>query len=412
MIENLYPDITPKVNIYNSHITEILPILSLNISPASKDVPVTRSFLKATSFSEYEQKRILIDKLYSEFFPICTYTYSLENLKNDLIKTFGNDSSNNTNGTSQDEILSVSFADILKQSPEIKKNQPVTINDGLRFSIGVKGHFNITFSNIQCGLYAGIYLKAETRVGLSKNIYSYEKSGKSCLLEGSVVPIDINLNLFQIPVFTYGPITIKVSLNGGLRLPFKISASGSVVSSFFFGITGFYAVGFDFAANYGISFTETRFLWFTIKIPTGFYFNPYTKGELISETAFYAGPIDEIKVYSLLEIESAKIEVTVEPYIYIEPRITICDCLYAGVEIGPTIELGIGLKFVSDDVTKYPSSIDIYGVWGIGIDCNLTYGIDIDLKIFHPKAKGKVPIKTPITKVREEYTLLSMPLSK
>ncbi len=421
LLGELYPDICPKIDCSSTDISDIFPLLSVNLSnepeSESDNTESTRSVIStAKSYGEYETKRNQIDALYKEFhlIPIFEKAFGFKENVKDGIKFFLEQTKKDDRYSDSPMDTVLSYNDMKEISGYLQINKPAVVENGLTLQFGVMGHFKISFGNIEGGLYAGIYVKAETELSSSKVLLSYSENAIPAvsLFKGEEKLIDVNLNFCNFPPITVGVVTFQVSVNGGIQIPAKIELSGNIITTMFIGYTGFYAVGLDIGANYGIKYKTLKIFRKKIKIPCGFHFSPYAKGTRICESAFFAGPIADLKKASPIKIASAKFECEISPYIYVEPRLKICNALFGGMRIGPSFDIGAGIKLETDENDLTPKYIDVYGILGGGVKLTATYGIDITIPIIKRDISrtGTVNIDSPLEKRRTEYSLCKIKL--
>lgn len=417
LLEAFFPEQTPMIDLGNNSISTIFPLLSVLISNPEDDTELIsdenqRSVGTANNYREYLSQKNAIDEIFSEFYPIQNLSYDFPGWENLFKKTTNTQRSiSDVNINKIDNLIGNvgtvnDVATVLKTTP--KTNYPTKIDNNAKLKLGIMGHFKVSFSNIEGGIYAGVYVSADTSLDMSKILATYPVSNVpkiSCSTEEKL--LDIDLRLFNAPPINIGVVTFKFSLSGGIDIPAKVNLTGSVTTSLYAGFTGFYAAGFDAGANFGVKTKSVKLWKLTIKIPTGFYFNPYAKGNLINETAYYVGPISDVITIPGLKLQSGKLELCISPYVYVEPGITISNCLYGGIKIGPYLDLGCGLKFNVDDTQDLPKSLELYGIFGGGLGLQLSYGIDITIPIINKKIEqhSNIPIKTPLSLDREEYSL-------
>ncbi len=93
--------------------------------------------------------------------------------------------------------------------------------------------------------------------------------------------------------------------------------------------------------------------------------------------------MSEVKTIPGAKLQAGKLELVISPSIFVEPGITIANCLYGGLKIAPYVDLGVGLKFNIDDTQQMPKSLELYSLFGTGIDVDGTYGIKISIPIIN-----------------------------
>lgn len=420
LLESLYSNKCPKVDTSDNDIAAIFPLLSVIISNPENDniseyTEIQRSAKTigtANSYRDYIGQKEKIDKLYDSFYPINKISYDFPGWNNLIkeIKTAKQKENGNAQSSKNDDKLNFigetgtrdDILNILKTKP--KTNIPGTITNSAILKLGVKGHFKISFSNVEGGIYAGVYISADTSLDMEKILAEYPVKNIPKLSRSEEILLNIDLKFFDAPPITIGVVTLNFSLSGGLNIPAYLTLTGNITTSFYAGFTGFYAVGFDVGANFGIRTTSLKIWGITIKIPTGVYCYPYSKGTVINETASFVGPTSEI---TPLKLQSGCMELCISPYIYIEPGITIANCLYGGLKIGPALDIGCGVKFNVDDLHELPTSIELYGILGGGLELRAVYGLDVGVKNtnFRIATKGEVELATPLRKAKTNYPL-------
>ena len=417
LMTSLFSELCPPANSTGTDITEVLPLLYVNFSEnapqqSEADFGSERSIINtAKNYGEYENKKEQIDKLFKEFhlFEIDNRHYKFEGLK----KFLGAEKDKENYSDSTVDMV-YSYEDMKKVSGYLKINKPAVIENGATLKLGVMGHFKITFSNIEAGLYGGLYVKAESEFSTSKTLLSYSKNAIPSvnLITLDEKLIDVNLKFFDFPPINIGVVSLQASANGGIQIPAKIKFSGNLLTTVFIGYTGFYAIGLDIGANYGIKYKTLKVFKTKIKIPRGISVSPYAKPTTVCENVFFAGPAGDLKNCGLIKLKSAKFECEVNPYIYIEPRLSVCKSVFAGMRIGPGFDIGAGVKIVTDESTLEPKYIDVYGILGGGVKFAATYGIDITFPIIRRRwtHTDVVDIKSVIGKEREEYSLCKIEL--
>lgn len=406
LLEAFYPELCPALSYTDNCITTIFPLLSVLITNPDSENKIecfdnqrSASTIGTTnSYRDYLTQKSEIDKIFSDYYPIENFSYAFplwENLFKE--KNIDGSSAGKKIGGSDlrgnigdlEDIVSV-----LKKP--IETNKPTKINNAANLTVGVIGHFKISFSNIEGGIYAGLYISADTSLDISKSFAEYPVSDIPKLgWTAKETLLNINLELFDAPPVTIGVVSLRFSMCGGIEVPASVNLTGTVTTNMYAGFTGFYAAGFDAGANYGIT-TKTVKLWrLTIKIPSGFYFDPYARGKVINETASFVGPVSEITTIPGVKLQSGKLEFRLSPSVYIEPGIIVANCLYGGIKIAPYIDLGMGLQLNIDDTQQFPKGLELYGIFGGGINLKGTYGIKMTLPFFNKKidTTGTVPFK-------------------
>ena len=428
LLESLYPNDCPSVKAESNDITTIFPLLSVLISaPESqnshntteRNLQRTASLGTAGSYNEYKSQKAKIDSIFSTFYPLRNFSYSFpgweklgaEDASSDTDKTSTKDKTDDENIPAQippENIQPLSeLPSTLKQIPRM--NIPPTIKNGADLKIGVLGHFKITWGNVEGGLYAGVYISADTSLDVSQTLVEYpaEEMAKVSLLESKQTLLDLSLRLFDFPPIVIGVVPLQFSLNGGIEVPATIKVNGTVTTTMYAGFTGFYAVGFIAGADYGIK-TKTIKIWrWKIQIPVGFKFEPYAKPKTINETAYYVGPISDVVTTNNFNLQSGQIELRLTPYVYVEPGMTVAGCLYGGFMIGPIIDLGLGIRVNTSEAQIPSKRMDIYGLFGGGLELRATFGIGITIPIINKKIQERMtlPLSTPAKRATKEYPI-------
>ena len=100
------------------------------------------------------------------------------------------------------------------------------------------------------------------------------------------------------------------------------------------------------------------------------------------------------------------------PFIYVEPGITIANCLYGGIKIGPTIDFWCGLNLKVDDEHDSPTALELYGISGGGLELKAVYGIDITVPVFNFRIsnKGNVQLPNPLRMEKQKYPIWTLNL--
>ena len=82
------------------------------------------------------------------------------------------------------------------------------------------------------------------------------------------------------------------------------------------------------------------------------------------------------------------------------------------MRIGPSFDIGAGIKLETDENDLTPKYIDVYGILGGGVKLTATYGIDITIPIIKRDISrtGTVNIDSPLEKRRTEYSLCKIKL--
>ena len=451
LLESLYTEYCPQVNCNGTDITEVLPLLSVNICEETSDeefeddVANSRAAIgSAKDYSEYLRQKKEIERIKSGYKEIHTFRYNLPDLGKDLkgksvstlktkmlsaidntIKFFKScDESSGKNGASSktgfQKFCDNFFYDVLekdKSSNDAEKQKKLRekINDAFKskekpefnnhsitneISVTpcVRGSFNISWGNVGGILVGGIYVNADSGFDVAEKFISYgaDSIPKINLFREDFKILDKKIDCFESPTVAIGPVTLNFLLNGGVKIPASISLSGNISTAIFIGYTGFYAVGFEADADASVKYKKIRIFRKKIKIPYGFSIDFDASPISVNKTAFYAGPIREVKPYSFFKIEKANFNCEVSPYIYAEPRIVICKSFFGGLEIGPEINLGVGADLYAENKNSVkPTKMDVYYTYGAGLKSNATCGIGIKIPVINKKTEIKKEIKIP-----------------
>jgi hypothetical protein len=368
-LEELYAE---RPSVMGAAITEILPLASVLIANPEADEEAAadrqlRGVMQAVDYDDYKKKKAAIDDKFSVYYPLKLdednkLVYTLP----DIIKKISGDTAKKS-----DDSNSVA-----------KTNQLANLiqwDNTICLQVGVHGIFKITWGSIRAGVALALYTNGETGLTASKNFFEFDRQENPTLKEifnykKTIDALTIPLDFLKAPPIVIGVISIKAELKGFVKLPFTVYAKGNITTTIYVGFTGLYAAGFEVGADYGIRTKKVKILWVTIEIPDGFYFSPYAKGVLVDDLAWYIGPAGD--VYTGVKLQSAKMGFICEPSVSFGPLVTICDLVYGGVSIGPTIELGYEIGTLTNSKTS--AITGIYGdlITGVGIDARYHYGIN------------------------------------
>ena len=451
LLESLYTENCPQVNCNGTNITEVLPLLSVNICEETSDeefdddVANSRAAIgTAKDYSEYLRQKKEIERIKSGYKEIYTFRYNLPNLGKDLkgksvstLKTkmlavidntknwkefFNSKSENEKNNSSPDkskirQFCKKYFYEIIKDDNKVDerklrekindafaaKKKPDFNTQSIKNEISVtpcvKGSFHISWGNVGGSLVGGIYVKADSNFDVAENFINYDADSIPSInaYTKNFTLFENDLNLFHSPTLAIGPITLNFSLNGGIKMPASVSLSGNISTAIFIGYTGFYAVGFELDASASVKYKKIRIFRKKIKIPYGFNVDLDTNPISVNKTAFYAGPIREVKPYSFFKMEKANFNCEVSPYIYAEPRIVVCKTLFGGLELGPEINLGVGADLYSENKNSIkPTRMDTYYTFGAGLNTKATYGVGIVIPVINKNWEKKGTVDLPL----------------
>ncbi|MDR1466425.1 MAG: hypothetical protein LBI40_02245 [Treponema sp.] len=315
--------------------------------------------MQAVNYDDYKTKKAAVDKKFSVY----------RKLHDDLVYTLPNYNKESAAEAKPDANGMV-----------ITTNQPAKwVQDNtIRFQVGVHGIFKSTWGNIQAGVTLALYMNGETGVTASKSFLDIQ-GGPEQTFRKTIDKVNIQLSLFKSPPITIGVIYIKVEVKGLFKFPVTVYATGNITTTIYAGFTGLYAAGFEVNVNYGIKTKKIKILWATITIPVGFDLDIVPKGVLVDDLAWYIGPAGD--VYTGVKLQSARMGFICEPSFSFGPTVSICDTVYGGVSVGPTVELGYEMGTITNSKTS--AITGIYGdiIVGGGIDARYNYGINISIPL-------------------------------
>ena len=392
LLQGLYPEECPSLDLGNDSIVSIFPLLSVYIANSDSELLVAetenqRSVEKigtANNYRDYLKQKLPIEKKFKKFYPIKNFSYDFPGWENLFNNTTESDTSNITNnseanlkgdiGTHEDVVTTL----MTPPNTDI----PGKIENKAILKLGVMGHFSISFTNVEGGIYAGVFISGDTSLDMSKTLAKYPVDNFSKIaIDEKETLLNINLKAFEAPPITIGVLSLKFSLCGGIEIPASVTLNGTVTTNFYAGFTGFYAVGFDVGANLGFKFKKI----FGIPIPYSVSFYPYAEGDVINETAFYVGPVSEVTTIPGIKLQSGVFEINIKPSVYLEPGITVANCIYGGLKIASYIELGGGARFCIDDSQQLPKKLDLYSKFDVGLQPAVTYGLKFTIPIINKK---------------------------
>jgi hypothetical protein len=357
-LEELYTEECPATAPMGAEIAEILPLASVNIAdpeaePEEETDGQTRGVVRAENYTDYQSKKGAIDKKFSDYYKLKKLVYTLP----DFIKEL---SAGKNPGTP------------LNTLTKINQVVPLTQSNTIHLQAGVHGIFKITWGSIRAGVALALYINGETGITASKTfpVIQYEENK---LFKETIDKVNIQLKLFESPPITIGVIYIKTEMRGFFKYPVDIYATGNLITTMYIGFTGLYAAGFEVNVDYGIKTIKVKILWATITIPVGFYLDIVPKGVLVDDLAWYIGPVGD--VYTGVKLQSAKFGIICAPSASFGPTVSICDVVYGGISVGPTIEIGYEMGTLTNSKTS--AITGIYGdiIAGVGIDARYNYGI-------------------------------------
>ncbi|MBR1722540.1 MAG: hypothetical protein IJ727_08705 [Treponema sp.] len=467
LLESLYTEYCPQVNCNGTDITEVLPLLSVNICEETSDeefeddVANSRAAIgTAKDYSEYLRQKKEIERIKSGYKEIHTFRYNLSDLGKDLkgksvstLKTkmlsavsniknwkefFNSKGESEKNNSSSDkskiqQFCEKYFYEIIKDDNKVDerklrekindafaaKKKPDFNTQSIKNEISVtpcvKGSFHISWGNVGGSLVGGIYVKADSNFDVAENFINYDADSIPSInaYKATFKLFDKNINGFKSPSVPIGPITLNFSLNGGIKIPASVSLSGNISTAIFIGYTGFYAVGFEADADASVKYKKIRIFRKKIKIPYGFSIDVDASPITVNKTAFYAGPTREVKPYSFFKIEKANFNCEISPYIYAEPRIEVCRVLFGGLEIGPELTIGVGADlYAKNPKSVKPTELSTYYKFGAAVKTSASYGVGIKVPVINieKEIKGTVPINNPLKVETKKYTISTIPL--
>ena len=119
-----------------------------------------------------------IDSVKKTFYPIGNFSYKFPGWDK-LIKKETNNSTTPATTVPTDakipeeNIKSFQEVNEILASSFLKTNLPTSITNGAGLQIGLMGHFKITWGNVEGGIYAGVYITADTNLDISKTLVEY-----------------------------------------------------------------------------------------------------------------------------------------------------------------------------------------------------------------------------------------------
>lgn len=395
LLEAFYPENCPILDVGNDSIATIFPLLSVYIANPENDYTEEQTEIQrsadtigtASSYTDYLRKKQKIVDKFADFHPIKNFSYEFPGWDK-LFEISNTNSTTTTTNNKETTDLKGNMGTLNDMFSTLfvppKTDIPGKVENKTNLKLGIMGHFTSSFSNIEAGIYVGVFLSGDTSLDMTKilaknSIDNIPKVGIST----NEKLLKIDLKFFEAPPINIGVLSLKFSLCGGIEIPASVTLSGTITTNYYAGFTGFYAVGFDVGADFGIKYKIKKILGIPIKIPTNFYFYPYSQGKVINETASFVGPVSEVKTIPGAKLQAGKLELVISPSIFVEPGITIANCLYGGLKIAPYVDLGVGLKFNIDDTQQMPKSLELYSLFGTGIDVDGTYGIKISIPIIN-----------------------------
>jgi hypothetical protein len=367
LLEKIYEEDCPTANTTGSEITEILPLASVNIAdpeaePEEETDRHARGVVRAADYDDYKSKKAAIDKKFSAYIKFDELVRTLPDYKkkSDAVET-----------------------PITQSGTVVKIKQPAKLvrDNTILLQAGVHGIFQITWGSIRAGLVVALYMNGETGITASKSFLDIQSKPEQ-LFKETIDMVNIPLKIFETSPITIGVIYIKVSMNGVFKLPVSIYATGNITTTMYAGFTGLYAAGFEVKVDYGIKTKKVKILWITIGIPVP-YLSVDPKGVLVDDLAWYIGPVGD--VYTGVKLQSAKFGFICEPSISFGPTVSICDTVYGGVSVGPTLELGYEIGTLTN--AKTSAITGIYGdiITGIGLDARYNYELKVYIPLILPK---------------------------
>lgn len=306
-LDEVYEKYSPQLETGTEDVTEVLPLLSCRIG---EEGDVSSEVSRSATFSEYEARKGDINKIFSEFKSIDLLATSLAKLKK-LMK------------------------EGLEKLLETDMSSNIDMESVLDLRVGVKGKFNITFSNLEADLGVALYIKSELTTSFG--------TGCSIDLLPKEIPKEIFSCEFPIPI---GPISIIAKTPITLEMPLNISCSAAIDSNAFIGFVGIYGAGTKLGANYGVSMVKWFKIWKKWFYRPSVYFEPYASPYLINESNSYIGCITENEK-DFVVLDNVSGNLSFSPTITFTPHLSFLGVVL-GVESKAGIENNISLKFYTD----------------------------------------------------------------
>lgn len=225
-LSEYFPDYCPPVDFSNNDISDVFPILSLELPKEDISKPYTN---RAISYNEYLSEK-----------------EKIENEMNSYMKF-----------------------DFLNYYEKEKKLKIVA-------KIGLYGKYSISWSNLEGSIAAICFVQAETELNLKK---TYSGSFLEKPIDFMNIKKDISI----------GYIPLSIGLTGNFDLKYNVATTLTVNSNIFAGYTGMYGGKITVGANYGTRWDKWFKIWKTWFYKPNIYINPYATGEIINKTAYYVG---------------------------------------------------------------------------------------------------------------------------
>ncbi len=296
-----FPEICPPVAVNSTEIQDVFPLLSLVISD---EVAVEVEEDRAAS----GWKKVYDEKL-KEY-----------NTKSTAIKNEFN-------------TYQIKTAFLHKEFTSAVKDKKSTL-DG---SIGIKGTFSISFSNVQCGATAAVLLQAD-----------FEGFPES--FDGNKL-FDLNKN------FTIGVVPFNVGVTGSWGIELTLNDKTCKPSELRAYYTGLHGATVSVGANWGIRMVPWKKVFKVwIYLPNA-YFEPYASAGLLNKTAslvFIETKADKEGEESVktVVIFGKKGQVIVTPFVTVTPRIGISsNTVWIGIPLKNAIDLGI--RYTPASITAF-----------------------------------------------------------
>lgn len=339
-IENTYPE-SPKAIVRIPELSTVYPLMSLSIGDIPTDLnqtenldfpsaseqtnnrAVSSSRAVSEGYSNYLQKKSVIDKEFEEF-------YSIE-LTKISVKDFDDGTTDDNQGDGNTGSGSGDTGDSGDKEDDGQKDEnngigikPSEFNSTLK--LGVTGSFNSRWGHLDSSLATAVYINADGNFKtLQKTFTLYEKE----LLDKS-------------HVFFVGPIPITVGFSGGISI--ELDAEIETPVNFAVGFVGMYGGGASFSVDYGITIT-TKWL---IPIPYGYCDGTFDLIK-INHTEYYVGPVVD-------KIDSSNAfggKFVITPSLTFAPSIAIGPkYAYAGIELPFTVGVNLGYGLYHKDENK------------------------------------------------------------
>jgi len=384
------PDKCPPFDSYTNSIAFILPLasvylgeLDLDGAPGqTPDAGTARTVTgeKTSEYQAYLAKKNEIDTQFSSLYSINIMYFIKNYIKNEQIKN-------------------------------LLGGQKKGLNVKMKF--GVAGHFNISWSNIETGATALIYLNSEVDRNFTytvKTISLFQNDEAELLkpdgtaaekkdtekdeaqikkelarLTGNIAgkagemykPTKDAIELFNPSTsFAIGPVPLTLGLKGKFDLLFQAALQLQLDDIF---IGGTMIFGFDFKIGMNMSIKWKRLFW-KISVPSGIDADPYADGHFIAKTAYYAGPKFVNPQKDATDTAAVGALISVIPVLSLEPYIGIgCSntCTYVSIPVDFSLpaNLFVGMALAKSDGVKIEFTLDFAA--NVSARCGLKFDATI-----------------------------------